>query len=220
MTSPLLALPGAVAGNGVDAPVAAHYGSFNGEQRALESGEGFVDLSHHDVLRIEGPDRLTWLHNITTQHLTDLQPGVLTQALILSPQGHVEHEFRGTDDGDALTVWTEPGRSGALVEFLERMKFMMRAEITDVTAEHALTWRPVTGHRLVPRAELTTYAAAAGPAAGLVEAVRAGGTVTVCSQCAARRSLTEADLVDGARIAGAVAFTELVLRDGVRALVY
>ena len=60
----------------------------------------------------------------------------------------------------------------------------------------------------------------ASPAAGLVEAVRVGGTVTVCSQCAARRSLTEADLVDGARIAGAVAFTELVLRDGVQALVY
>lgn len=170
MSSPLLDLPGAVAGNGVDAPVAAHYGSFNTEQRALEAGretgEGFVDLSHHDVLRIEGPDRLTWLHNITTQHLTDLAPGVLTQALVLSPQGHVEHEFRGTDDGEALTVWTEPGRSGALAEFLERMKFMMRAEITDVTDELALTWRPSAGHRLVPRAELTTYAAAAGPAAG------------------------------------------------------
>lgn len=60
----------------------------------------------------------------------------------------------------------------------------------------------------------------ASPAATLVEAVRAGGQVSVCSQCAARRSLTEADLVDGARIAGAVAFTELVLRDGVQALVY
>ena len=35
MTSPLLHLPGAVAGDGIDAPVAAHYGSFNGEQRAL-----------------------------------------------------------------------------------------------------------------------------------------------------------------------------------------
>jgi predicted peroxiredoxin len=60
----------------------------------------------------------------------------------------------------------------------------------------------------------------ASAAAGLVEAVRAGGSVTVCSQCAARRSLTEADLVEGARIAGAVAFAELVLRDGVQALVY
>ncbi len=37
MTSPLLDLPGAVAGDGIDAGVAAHYGSFNGEQRTLES---------------------------------------------------------------------------------------------------------------------------------------------------------------------------------------
>jgi predicted peroxiredoxin len=60
----------------------------------------------------------------------------------------------------------------------------------------------------------------ASAASALVEAVRAGGEVTVCSQCAARRSLSEGDLVEGARIAGAVAFTELVLRDGVQALVY
>ena len=61
MTSPLLSLPGAVAGDGVDAGVAAHYGSFNGEQRALEAYDAFVDLSHRDVVRIAGPDRLTWL---------------------------------------------------------------------------------------------------------------------------------------------------------------
>ena len=62
MASPLLSLPGAVAGDGIDAPVAAHYGSFNTEQRSLAHGDGFVDLSHRDVVRIAGPDRLTWLH--------------------------------------------------------------------------------------------------------------------------------------------------------------
>lgn len=165
--SPLLALPGAVAGNGIDAPVAAHYGSFNTEQRSLEAGEGFVDLSHHDVVRIAGPDRLTWLHALTTQYFLDLAPGVETQGLVLSPNGHVEHELRGTDDGEAFTAWTEPGASGALVDFLERMKFMTRADVTDVTDALALTWRPATGYRLVPRESLTTYADAAGPAAGL-----------------------------------------------------
>ena len=59
MKSPLLDLPGAVAANGIDAEVAAHYGSFNTEQRALVAGNGFVDLSHRDVVRIAGPDRLT-----------------------------------------------------------------------------------------------------------------------------------------------------------------
>jgi folate-binding protein YgfZ len=169
VTSPLLHLPGAVAGDGADAPVAAHYGSFNKEQRALEALDGFVDLSHRDVVRLEGPDRLTWLHSLTTQHLTALAPGTGTQALILSPQGHVEHAFRGSDDGAAFTLHTEPGAAAALVEFLERMKFMTRVEITDVTAELAVAWRPSRvedPYELVPRDRLAAYAEAAGPAAG------------------------------------------------------
>ncbi len=167
LASPLLALPGAVAGNGIDAPVAAHYGSFNVEQRRLEAGEGFVDLSHRDVIRISGPDRLTWLHNLTTQYFTDLAPGVWTQALVLSPQGHVEHELRGVDDGETFTAFTEPGASGPLVAFLERMIFMMRVEVTDVTAELAVAWRTNAGYQLVPREQLEIFAEAAGPACGL-----------------------------------------------------
>ena len=179
MKSPLLDLPGAVAANGIDAPVAAHYGSFNTEQRALVAGEGFVDLSHRDVVRISGPDRLTWLHSLTTQHLTDLQPGVATGVLILSPQGHVEHAFFGSDDGKAFTAHTEPGHAAVLVEFLERMKFMMRAEVADVTDQLAVTWRPArldggdapegayAGYELIPRDRLAAYAEAAGPPAGI-----------------------------------------------------
>jgi folate-binding protein YgfZ len=166
MTSPLLDLPGAVAGNGIDAPVAAHYGSFYGEQRTLAAGEGFVDLSHRDVLRISGPDRLTWLHSLTTQYFEGLAPDTWTEALVLSPQGHVEHAFAGLDDGEAFTAHTEPGAGAALIEFLDRMRFMMRVEVTDVTEELAVTWRP-SGASFVPRDQLTTYAHAAGPACGL-----------------------------------------------------
>ena len=167
MTSPLLSLPGAVAAGGLDAPVAAHYGSFYGEQRTLESGEGFVDLSHHDVLRISGPDRLQWLHDLTTQYFLDLPPRVWTQALVLSPQGHVEHAFAGADDGESFIAATEPGAAAALVDFLDRMRFMSRVEVSEVTPELALTYRPPAGHELVPREKLTTYADAAGPACGL-----------------------------------------------------
>ena len=143
MTSPLLALPGAVAGAGIDAPVAAHYGSFNLEQRALEAGDGFVDLSHRGVVRITGLDRLAWLHSLTTQFLTDLAPGQQTVALILSPQGHVEHALYAVDDGEAFTAHVEPGAAQALVEWLDRMRFMMRVEVADVTDEVAVAWRPV-----------------------------------------------------------------------------
>jgi predicted peroxiredoxin len=44
--------------------------------------------------------------------------------------------------------------------------------------------------------------------------------VTLCTQCAARRGITEADLIDGVRIAGAATFVAEVIADGTRALVY
>ncbi|GAB3991748.1 CAF17-like 4Fe-4S cluster assembly/insertion protein YgfZ [Nocardioides marmoraquaticus] len=170
--SPLLSLPGAVAGDGVDAAVAAHYGSFNNEQRALTRGEGFVDLSHRGVVRVSGPDRLSWLHSLTTQHLERLAPGEQTTALVLSPNGHVEHAMHAADDGETFTAHVEPGEAGPLVAFLDRMRFMMRVEVVDATEDVAVCWRP-TGetapgkYDLVPRDQLEAYAAAAGPAAGL-----------------------------------------------------
>jgi folate-binding protein YgfZ len=165
--SPLLALPGAVAGSGIDAPVAAHYGSFNLEQRALESGDGFVDLSHRGVVRVTGADRLEWLHSLTTQQLADLEPGRPTVALVLSPQGHVEHAMYAVDDGEAFTAHVEPGTAAALVDWLDRMRFLMRVEVADVTDELAVAWRPASGYDLVPRDRLSAYADAAGPAAGM-----------------------------------------------------
>lgn len=58
------------------------------------------------------------------------------------------------------------------------------------------------------------------PLAELRDAVLSAGTVTLCTQCAARRSLTEADLLPGVRLAGAAAFVDEVMADGAQALVY
>jgi predicted peroxiredoxin len=60
----------------------------------------------------------------------------------------------------------------------------------------------------------------AAPLADLFAGVLAAGRVTVCSQCAARRELAEADLVSGVTISGAAVFAEEILADGVQALVY
>lgn len=163
--SPLLSLPGAVAADGIDAGVAAHYGSLHGEQRSLVAGEGFVDLSHRDVVRIGGPDRLSWLHSLTTQHLLDLPPRTWTSALILSPQGHVEHALTGYDDGAAFLAHCEPGAGVALVDFLDRMRFLLRVDVALVTEELATLWHP-DGYRLIPRDQLASYAEHAGPPAG------------------------------------------------------
>ncbi len=60
----------------------------------------------------------------------------------------------------------------------------------------------------------------ATPLQALLAAILAGGTVTVCSQCAARREIGEDDVIEGIRIAGAAVFAEEVLRTDVQALVY
>ena len=60
----------------------------------------------------------------------------------------------------------------------------------------------------------------ATPLADLLAVVREAGTVTLCTQCAARRDLTEADVLPGIRIAGAAGFVEEALAEGAQALVY
>ena len=89
MKSPLLAIQGAVPAQGPDTGVVAHYGDPYAEQRALALSAGLVDRSARGVLRIAGKDRLSWLHSLTTQDLEHLPPGAATEALILSPNGHV-----------------------------------------------------------------------------------------------------------------------------------
>ncbi|MCX6396639.1 MAG: DsrE family protein [Propionibacteriales bacterium] len=60
----------------------------------------------------------------------------------------------------------------------------------------------------------------AGSLADARDLVLEAGSLTVCAQCAARRGITEEDLVPGARISGAAAFAEAILTDGVQAIVY
>jgi folate-binding protein YgfZ len=140
--SPLLELPGAVAAEGPDEGVAWHYGDPSREQRALGSGSAVVDLSHRGVVRVSGPDRLTWLHSLTTQHLSALPPAQSTEVLVLSPHGHVEHALHLVDDGEAAWVTVEPGTADALVEWLQRMQFLLRVQVDDVTAQWAVLGQP------------------------------------------------------------------------------
>jgi hypothetical protein len=134
--SPLLRLPGAVA---VDAgTVAAHYGDPLREQRTLAEGAGLVDRSDRDVLAIPGPDRLSWLHSLTSQHLEGLADGTGAEALVLSPQGHVEHHLVLADVEGTVWADVEPGTGQALHDFLDRMRFMLRVEVRLATDDRAV----------------------------------------------------------------------------------
>jgi tRNA-modifying protein YgfZ len=138
MDSPLLSTPGAVPADSPDAEVAAHYGEPSAEQRALAGGVAVVDRSNRGVVRVAGADRLRFLHSLTSQHLESLAPGTPAEALLLSPNGHVEHHLALVDDGEAVWAHVEPGMAEDLATFLDRMRFLMQVEVTDETASYAV----------------------------------------------------------------------------------
>ena len=78
--------------DGPDKGAIWHFGEPVKEQRALEAGTAWADLSHLSVIAVSGEDRLKWLHDLTTQFLTDLEVGLWKPAMILDPQGHVEYQ--------------------------------------------------------------------------------------------------------------------------------
>jgi len=138
MRSPLLDTPGAVAAESPDADVAGHYGDPFAEQRALLAGKAMVDRSNREVVRISGPDRLSWLNSLSSQKLDDLKPGQSTETLLLDAQGRVEHHLVLVDDGEAVWAHVEPGTGAEVAAFLDKMRFMLRVEVADVTDRYAV----------------------------------------------------------------------------------
>jgi folate-binding protein YgfZ len=125
----------------IDHGVPWHFGDPLREQRWLAEGAAAVDLSHLPILRVTGDDRRSWLHDLTTQHVTDLHGSAL--GLVLSPHGHVEHELHMIDDGTATWIIAQPGTAEELVAYLRSMQFMLRVDVADVSDDFAVVFEPV-----------------------------------------------------------------------------
>lgn len=128
-------LPGAVLAEGLE--VAAHYGEPLIEQRSLDRGEAIVDLSHRGIVVVSGEDRLSWLHSMTSQHLLGLQPGECVETMLLDPNGRIERVMRLVDDGTRSWLLVDEGSAEPLTAYLSRMRFALRVEVQDVSAEYA-----------------------------------------------------------------------------------
>lgn len=144
--SPLLRRSGAVEGGGADTGVAAHYGDPFREQRLLAEGQAVVDLSHRGVVTVSGADRLSWLNTLSSQLLLGLTPGQASETLFLTVQGRIEFAAHVVDDGAATWLITEGAEAAPLSAWLDRMKFMLRVEVADVTG----AWAAIGAVRSLP----------------------------------------------------------------------
>ena len=168
--SPGVSLPAAVAAVGIDSGIAWHYGDPMREQRILETAAGVIDRSNRPVLAISGPDRLPWLHSICSQHVSNLADGESTEALVLSPHGHVEQHWQLTERDDTVWLDVEPGMADDALGYLQKMRFLKRVEPSEVSDEWAVIGLvgPAADAVLVAAGHTppTTRAIAALPAGG------------------------------------------------------
>jgi len=157
--------------DGPDKGAIWHFGEPVKEQRAIEAGSAWADLSHLSVVAVSGEDRLKWLHDLTTQFLTDLEVGIWKSAMILDPQGHVEYQFNLVDDGTTTFLVLDPGYAQTLVAYLTKMKFMLKVDVRDATSEFAVLRAPGAAtdiggpYALVPRGEVAQMAQTFGAVA-------------------------------------------------------
>ena len=136
--------------SGPDAGAIWHFGDPLGEQRAAETDAVLVDRSHRAVLTLSGNDRQTWLHSLSTQHVSELPEGASTQNLSLDGQGRVEDHWIQTELGGITHLDTEPWRGEPLLSYLSKMVFW--SEVTPATADLAVL--SLLGPRLADQAVL------------------------------------------------------------------
>ena len=118
--------------------VKQHYGNPMIEQRSLLEGDSVCLMDPAGIISVSGADRLTWLHSLLSQNLKNLKPGESAEALLLDPQGHIEHQIKVIDDGETTWLMVNKENTAPLLDWLTKMVFRMKVELTDRSAEFAL----------------------------------------------------------------------------------
>ncbi|NMH90707.1 folate-binding protein YgfZ [Pseudonocardia bannensis] len=144
-----------------DAGVPAHRGDFLAEQRAMARSGAVVDRSHRGVIAVPGDDRLSWLHLLLTQHVSELPAGSGTEALVLDLNGRVLHHMVVAHVEGTVWLDTEPGEVPELLDYLEKMKFWSKVEPRDASGELAVL--SLVGPETVKVLETAGVAAPTGP---------------------------------------------------------
>lgn len=112
-----------------DAGVVWHFGDPLGEQRAAADNAILVDRSHRAVLTLTGKDRQPWLHSISTQHVSALPDGAVTENLSLDLQGRVEDHWIQTELDGVTYLDTESWRGEPLLAYLRKMVFWSEVQV-------------------------------------------------------------------------------------------
>lgn len=113
--------------------LARDYGDLHGEYDALFFGAGVIDLAHFGVLRVEGRDRVAWLHKLVTANVQALPDWTGAYALLLNAKGHVAADLIVLRLPDALLLYTSHAAKDKLAANLRRAIFREKVALSDTS---------------------------------------------------------------------------------------
>ncbi|WP_059016777.1 folate-binding protein YgfZ [Mycobacterium sp. M26] len=154
-----------------DAGAVWHFGDPLGEQRTAAHQAVVVDRSQRAVITLTGPDRLSWLHSISSQHVSAQPDGTVTENLSLDGQGRVEDHWIQTELGGVTYLDTEAWRGEPLLAYLTKMVFW--SDVAPAAADMAVL--SLLGPELDDAAVKEALGVAQLPAEGTAVALPGGG---------------------------------------------
>lgn len=105
---------------------------------ALLLDEAAVARRPAGVVRVEGPDRLSYLHTLLSQHLEESVPGQAADFLYLDAKGYPIAAGRALVREDHVLLVTAPEVAPGLADQLDRMRFLLQVQVNDVSEQWAL----------------------------------------------------------------------------------
>ncbi|MBI5304627.1 MAG: aminomethyl transferase family protein [Chloroflexi bacterium] len=113
------------------------FGDVANDYAALREA-GVAYLPPFGVLRVEGADRIAWLHKLVTPNVQAIAPGNGAYGLLLNAKGHIAADFVVLVLNDALLLYTSASAKTKLARDLQRAIFREKVTLTDVSDAYAV----------------------------------------------------------------------------------
>ena len=108
------------------------------EYTALTQGAGAIVFPDPGILRVEGRDRVNWLHNLITTDVEAMQAGSAAYSLLLEAKAHVLADFVLVNQPEHFWLYTSRAAHANLFANLRRAIFREKVTLTDISDQFGI----------------------------------------------------------------------------------
>jgi folate-binding protein YgfZ len=102
------------------------------ELETIRTGCAIFALNWRALIRVDGKDRVRWLHNMVTNSIRDLEQNHGNYNFVLNAQGRILGDLYAFNRGESLLVQTDRQQVETLLTALRRFIIMDKVELSDM----------------------------------------------------------------------------------------